>query len=236
MPPGLRNPRSVSWNVELDREVTSALLVRGAYQQRSTTRDFVLNPYDTLGILSLSNRGASIYHELQVSARYKLRRATVNASYVRSKAYGNLNDFNQFFGNNGAPVIEPDASARLPFDAPNRFLAWGEWSAPFKLMLLPVLDVHTGFPWSPMNEAREYVGPRNVDRFPRFTSFDLQVMRPVSLRFRHERLKARAGFAVYNLFNQFNPRDVQADVDSVRYGSLFNGVGRTFRGKFIRDF
>jgi hypothetical protein len=41
---------------------------------------------------------------------------------------------------------------------------------------------------------------------------------------------------VFNLFNQFNPRDVQADVDSVRYGGLFNGVGRTFRGKFILDF
>src|SRR5262249_28774673 len=28
---GLRNPRSVSWNVEFDREVTSALQIRGAY-------------------------------------------------------------------------------------------------------------------------------------------------------------------------------------------------------------
>src|SRR5262249_51177221 len=114
---GLRNPRSVSWNVELDRELTSALLLRGAYQERSTTRDFVLSPYDKLGILSLSNRGSSIYHEFQLTAQYKLRRATVNASYVRSKAYGNLNDFNQFFGNNAAPVIEPDGRGRLPFDA-----------------------------------------------------------------------------------------------------------------------
>jgi TonB-dependent receptor-like protein len=236
LPFGLRNPRSASWNVELDREVTSALLVRGAYQQRRTNSDFVLDPYEQLGILSLSNHGTSTYHEAQLTARYKLRRATVNASYVRSKAYGNLNDFNHFFGNNAVAVIEPDERGRLPFDAPNRFLAWGEWSAPFKLMLLPVLDVHTGFPWSPIDQAHDFVGPRDSQRYPRFTSFDLQVTRPVRLPIPHEHLKARIGFSVFNLFNGFNPRDVQADVNSVRYAALFNGVGRTFRGKFILDF
>ena len=41
---------------------------------------------------------------------------------------------------------------------------------------------------------------------------------------------------MYNLFNQFNPRDIQNDIDSYRFGALFNGVGRTFRGKFILDF
>jgi hypothetical protein len=41
------------------------------------------------------------------------------------------------------------------------------------------------------------------------------------------KLKSRIGFSV---FNQFNPRDVQGDVDSIHYGALFNGVGRTFRG------
>src|SRR5262249_1962084 len=233
---GLRNPRSVGWNIELDREVTSALLVRGSYQQRITTGDFVLDPHPTLGVLGLSNSGRSAYHEFQVTARYKLPRATINASYVRSKAYGNLNDFNQFFGNNAVAVIQPDESGRLPFDAPNRFLAWGEWNAPFKLLLLPVLDVHTGFPWSRFDQAREVVGPRDSMRYPRFTSFDLQVTRPVTLRLLNERMKARVGFAVFNLFNSFNPRDVQADIDSSRYAGLFNSVGRTFRGKFVLEF
>ena len=43
-------------------------------------------------------------------------------------------------------------------------------------------------------------------------------------------MKARIGFGVFNLFNHFNPRDVQSEVDSARYGDLFNGVGRMFRG------
>jgi hypothetical protein len=33
----LRNPRSSSWNVELDREITRNLLLRFAYEQRHTT-------------------------------------------------------------------------------------------------------------------------------------------------------------------------------------------------------
>jgi hypothetical protein len=86
------------------------------------------------------------------------------------------------------------------------------------------------------NQEREFVGPRNSERYPRFTSFDLQVTRPVSVPIPHERLKARIGFSVFNLLNHFNPRDVQGDVDSYRYAALFNGVGRTFRGKFILEF
>jgi hypothetical protein len=104
------------------------------------------------------------------------------------------------------------------------------------LTLTPTFDLHTGFPYSVVNQAREFVGPRSSARFPQFKSFDLQVTRPVSLPFPHKELKARVGFSVYNLFNHFNPRDVQNDVDSERFGALFNGVGRTFRGKFVLEF
>jgi hypothetical protein len=235
-PLGLKNPRSAGWNVELDRQVTQSLTVRAGFQVRNTTSDFVLNPRPGLGLLTISNDGRSYYREFQVTMQYKLRRAMVNASYVRSKAYGNLNDFNQFFGNNAAAVINPDASGRLPFDAPNRVLAWGQWSAPFKLEVLPVLDVHSGFPYSRTDERREFVGPRNVDRFPRFASLDFQVLRPVALHFGREKLKTRVGFSVFNVLNHFTPRDVQSDIDSQRFGAMFNGVGRTWRGKLVLEF
>ena len=236
VPGGLRNPRSVGWNVELDRQVTSALVVRAGFQERNTARDFVLDPLATVGLLSLSNNGRSFYREFQLTGRYKVRRGTLNASYVRSKAFGNLNDFNQFFGNNATAVINPDERGRLPFDAPNRFLAWGQFDAPFKLTVLPVLDVHTGFPYSLINQEREFVGPRDSQRFPRFASLDLQVTRPIKIPFGRERLKARAGFSIFNLLNRFNPRDVQSDIDSGRFDAMFNGVGRIWRGKFVLEF
>jgi len=234
----LRNPRSVAWNVELDRQLTSDLTVRAGFQQRNTARDFLLTPGtgSDLGILSLSNVGRSFYREFQISGRYKIRRDTLNASYVRSKAYGDLNDFNQFFGNNAVAVVNANARARLPFDAPNRFLFWGQFEAPLKLTIMPVLDVHTGFAYSLVDQSRYFVGPRDSMRFPRFNSFDMQVTRPMSLPFPHKEIKARVGVNVFNLFNHFNPRDVQNDIDSDRFNGLFNGVGRTFRGKFVLEF
>ncbi|MBV8552823.1 MAG: TonB-dependent receptor [Acidobacteriaceae bacterium] len=234
----LRNPRSIGWNVELDREVTSALALRAGFLQRNTSWDFALNPESELdhGILSLSNTGHSFYREFQVSGRYKIRQDVLNASYVRSKAYGDLNDFNQFFGNNPTAVINPNASARLPFDAPNRVLFWGQFHAPLKLTLMPVFDVHTGFPYSVIDQSRDFVGARDAVRLPRFNSLDLMVTRPITLPIPNKDIKARIGFSVYNILNHFNPRDVQNDIDSYRFGALFNGVGRTFRGKFVLEF
>ncbi len=234
----LQNPRSTSWNFELDRQLLARLLLRVAYEQRNTARDFIVSPASsgTTGRLDLSNGGSDSYREFQVAARYQISRHVLNASYVRSRAFGDLNDFNQFFGNLAQPVIQPNARGRLPFDAPNRFLFWGTFAGPWNLTLVPVYDLHTGFPYSVENEFREYVGPRNVRRFPRFSSVDLQITRPVTLHFGEKRLHARVGGGVFNLFNHFDPRDVQNILASARFGGFFNTSWREYRGKFVMEF
>jgi hypothetical protein len=231
----LRNPRSEVWNLEVDRQVTSNFLVRVAYQQRNTVHDSYLNPVvsGATGILALSGLGSDFYKEFQVTGRYRVHRSTLNASYVRSRAYGDLNDFNQFFGNDPQAVIQPNQRGRLNFDAPNRLLAWGEIAAPWKLTFAPVLDTHTGFPYSAIDQHREFVGPRNELRFPRFVSTDLQVWREIRLA---KEKHAKIGFGVFNIFNHPNYRDVQNDLDSYRYGEFFNGISRGFHGKFVLEF
>jgi hypothetical protein len=234
----LKNPRSESWNVEVDRQVRENLLLRVAYQQRNTVDDLVLNP-ETIGgdsFLSLASSGRDFYREFQFTGQYKIHRQTLNASYVRSKATGDLNDFNQFFGNDPQAVIQPNSRGPLAFDAPNRFLAWGELNAPWKLTLMPVLDIHTGFPYSVVNQERDFVGPRNEERFPQFESFDLQVLRNFELPFHGKDHTVKLGFGVFNLFNHANYRDVQNDLDSYRYGQFFNSAVRTFRGKLVFGF
>ena len=234
----LENPRSTSWNLELDRQLLARLSLRLAYEQRNTTRDFIVSPAfsGTTGVLDLSSTGSDSYREFQVATRYHIARYVLNASYVRSRAFGDLNDFNQFFGNLAQPVIQPDARGRLSFDAPNRFLFWGTLAAPWKLTLVPVYEIHTGFPYSVENQFREYVGPRNVDRFPRFSSFDLQITRPLKLPFGERHLHARVGMGVFNLFNHFDPRDVQNNLASARFGQFFNTTWREYRGKFVMEF
>ena len=228
----LRNPRSAAWNVELDRQVLEKLAVRIAYQNRTTHDGLVVNPIGSS--LTVSNAGRDSYREFQITGAYQVHRHTVNASYVRSRAFGDLNDFNQFFGNDPIAVIQPNARERLSFDAPNRFLVWGEIAAPKKITITPVLDLHTGFPYSIENQFREYVGPRNIDRYPRFASLDLQVTKEIRIPVFGK--KAKVGFGVFNLLNQFDPRDVQNNLDSYRFGSFFNSVPRTFRGKFVLGF
>ena len=236
----LRNPRSTAWNLALSQRVSSGLLLQVGYEQRITADDFVLSTVDTgasTGLITLSNHGGQSYKELQVSGRYQFHKHFINASYVRSRAYGDLNDFFQFFGNVAKPVIQPNEPGRLSFDAPNRFLFSGEIHAPWKLTFAPVFDLHTGFPYSVQNEFREYIGARNTRRFPEFSSFDLQVSRPVSIRAGGDRrLKARVGLAAFNLFNHFNPRDVQTIEESARFGALYNNAWREYRGKFVLEF
>lgn len=235
---GLHNPRSTAWNVALERQVSEHLLLRVGYEERNTAKDFIVSPVTqgSSSLMALSNGGSESYRELQVTGRYQIPRLTLNGSYVRSRAYGDLNDFALFFGNYPQAVIQPDARARLAVDAPNRFVFWADMAGPLKLTLVPVCDVHTGFPYSAEDEFREYVGPPNSRRFPGFSSFDLQVTRPVSLPFDGRRIKARVGFGVYNVFNHFDPRDVQNVVASSEFGLFFNNNWRNYSGKFVFQF
>ncbi len=46
----------------------------------------------------------------------------------------------------------------------------------------------------------------------------------------------KLGFGVFNLFNHANYRDVQNDLDSLRFGQFVNSAVRTFRGKLVFGF
>jgi hypothetical protein len=161
----------------------------------------------------------------------------LNGSYVRSSAIGDLNDFNQFYGNTPTAILRPNERSRLSFDAPNRFLFWAQFEAPWKITVSPVWDVHTGFPYSIYDEERDYIGERNRSgRFPLFSSTDLQATKAFSIPFHHKKYKAQAGVRLFNMFNHYNPRDFQANVVSYRYGAFLNSVDRIVRGKFVLEF
>jgi hypothetical protein len=150
---------------------------------------------------------------------------------------GDLNDFNQFFGNTPNAIIRPNERGPLPFDAPHRFLFWGQFEAPWKITLAPVLDVHTGFPYSVIDEERDFIGARNrAGRYPRFSSVDLQATKEVALPFHGRKYKAHVGVRVFNLLNHYNPRDLQNNAASFRYGAFLNSVDRMVRGKFVLEF
>jgi hypothetical protein len=230
--PFLDNPYSVAWNLQLDHQLNERLLLRLGYEDRSTRRDFVLEP--TVDALLLQNNSRSRYREFQAVSRFRFQEGRIIfLSYVRSEARGNLNDFNTYFGNQKHPVIRPDEYGRQPFDAPHRLLFWGDFAVPFNLVLSPVLDWRSGFPFSILDENQDFVGPRNAGgRFPRLLTLDLLVMKALKIRFRGKEYKGRAGFTVFNITNHWNPRDVQNNIASPQFGTFFNSADRSVRLKF----
>src|SRR5271157_2418032 len=59
----LQNPRSNAWKFALSRQVLQGLVLQVAYEDRNTTRDFVVSPIAgaTSGALYLANRGTQSY-------------------------------------------------------------------------------------------------------------------------------------------------------------------------------
>ncbi len=240
--PGLRLPYSVSWSLQVDREINQAVTLRLGYEGRSTRRDFLVEPVaasaDSPAALELLNNGRQRYHEFQATVRWQpsAHHATVYASFVRSYAHGDLNTFGQFFGNFPYPIIRPNQFGALPYDAPNRFLLWGTLALPFKIQFSPVLDVHTGFPYSQVDDNLNFVGQRDSQRFPAFASLDSQILRPFRVTVLNRKHTLKAGIKIFNATSHFNPRDVQNNIFSPHSGALYNSVGALVRGKLEFDF
>ncbi|HYX31396.1 MAG TPA: TonB-dependent receptor [Pyrinomonadaceae bacterium] len=229
-------PRSVNFNLEFDREWFKNFIVRVGYEQRSGSREFVLEPSRSSfasATLLLSNSGLSRYRELHVTARYHASDGNeLVASYVRSAATGDVNDFNSFFGNFENPFFRADQRARLNFDSPNRFILWGTFNVKWGVTVSPVFDVREGFPYSVIDQDRNFVGPRNSKRYPTFGALDLQVLKTFPLTHKLEKYRIRGGVKLFNITDHFNPRDVQNNIDSANFGTFYNGVGRMFAFKF----
>ena len=241
MPPsgGLKNPYSVAANVQVDHQLTERLLLRVGYEERQTRRDFLLEPVSLAssadeGALLLQNTGRSHYREFQALARLRFQEGrNIFLSYVRSEARGDLNDFNTYFGNLRHPVIRPNEFGKQQYDAPNRLLFWGDFGLPKDIVATPVFEWRSGFPFSLLDEAQNFVGQRNAGgRFPQLMTLDLLVTKGLRIPFRGKKYKGRLGITVFNITNHWNPRDVQNNLASAQFGTFYNSPDRSFRTKF----
>jgi len=231
---GLRLPFSLGATLQFDHEMWRKVLFRFGYEHREGFHEFFVNPVQygpTSAQLQLLNSGRQSYEEFLSMIRWSPTEATsIVVSYVHSKARGELNDYNQFFGNNPYPLIRPNQYGPLANDAPNRVLFWGIIALPRKLQFVPILDVHTGFPYSKLDENWNYVGQRNeAGRFPTYVGFDTKIQYPFDFKFRGRRIQFLGGLKVIDIFNHYNPRDVQQYSGSPYYGAFYNSVGRLWR-------
>jgi hypothetical protein len=217
-------PYNITWNAELDREVISRVLLRLSYLSSRTSNLFVVEPQGFPGtnpLLLLTNNGSSRYNEFESTIRVRTgERADLNVSYVHSQARGDLNTLSQVFVPFEQPVIRQNFFADLPSSVPDRLVAWGRFQVPWKVTASPVLDWHTGFPYSAVDELQNYVGQPNQLRFPNFFAIDLKLSKDFRISFlpwvRNHTL--RGAFAIYNLTDHLNPRDVYYSIASPYFG------------------
>ncbi len=221
------SPRNFTWNFEVDREAWRNAVIRLSYLYSQTQDLYVVTPLagasGAPSLLGLANTGGSHYHELEATLHYRPgERSELNVSYVRSQARGDLNTLADVFVPFEQPVIRPDITATFAQDVPNRVVGLGAFPLPWNLTLSPVVDVHSGLPYSEIDTFQNYQGEPNSQRFPTFFSLDLKVYREFQMHLPFlgslKNRKLRFGLYSINLTNHSNALDVYNNVSSPYFG------------------
>jgi hypothetical protein len=237
------SPRSFVGNIEVDRQLWSTATLRLSWLYSQTRNLFIVNPVTGVfgddGLLGLFPTGTANYHEFEATLHFQpVRHADLNISYIWSRARGDLNTVSNIFLPFEQPVIRPNVSGILPSDVPNRVVSWGEFHLPWSLTVTPVVDVHTGYPYSNVDVLENYSGVPDGQRFPTFFSLDAQAYRDFHLHMpfteRGSRHKVRVGIYSINLTNHGNFHDVYNNEVSPFFGR-FTGFQRRVDG-FILSF
>ena len=225
------SPRSVVSSAELDRTLWSGAALRLGFVH-STTRDlFVVNPVNEAGqvngVLGLFNTGKEDYNQAEATLRFHpMKQMDLNVSYIWSRSRGDLNTLGDIFIPFQQAVIRPNSYGIRPTDVPSRLVTWGTFQLPYSFVFGPVVDLHTGFPYSDINERQEYVDQPNRHRFPTFFSIDFQAYRDFHIPLRQfGARKVRLGLYMINLTKHGNFNEVYDNVASARFGQ-FTGFQR----------
>ena len=229
-------PRNLTWNAGVVRELRKNLNLEVSYLSSRTDYLFVVQPFTAAAptapsYMGLTNTGSSNYEELEATLHYTFRKSDqVKASYIWSQARGDLSNLPSVAIPFDAPVVRPNVYGILTSDIPNRFISWGIFAMPWKITLSPLVDVHSGFPYSAIDATQQYVGTPNGQRFPEFFSLDLKAYRAFRVPFwkgkngnpHHFRLGAYS----LNITNHGNFSTVYNNVTSPDFGKF---VGFLYR-------
>ncbi len=229
-------PYSTIWRAELEQQITRRIRARAGYLKSTTYNIFVTSPatLPTLGTaMLLQNTGSARYHALEFAVVYQPNaRDRITATYVHSQSLGDLNTLSELFGAFWQPVIHPNEFANLPSDVPDRFTMLSSLAVPFKLTFIPAFDIHSGFPYSIVDQFQRYVGTPDQARFPTYFTFDFSLYRDFHAPIFKGR-KVRVGFFSINTTDRRNPTAVYNNQVSP-YAGDFAGPQKRVDG-FIFD-
>jgi len=114
-------------------------------------------------------------------------------------------------------------------DARDRVLVWGTFNLSHRVVVSPVTEWRSGFPYAAQDSRYIYAGSPNSRSFPSFMATDMVVYKTFTVRNR----SADVGAQIFNLTNHWNPRDVYAVMGAPRAGEFTNSVGPILRGYML---
>lgn len=234
---GLVLPRASNWTLDVDHQLSAHVYLTAKYLRRRGTDGFAfintlapdapasllpLPDADSGGIYQLTNLRRDSYDQVVLSVRQTLSgQFEWMASYTRSRALSNA-------------VLDPNAPQPLqvvpnlvpmPWDAPNRLLAWAYLPLPWKNWAISALaDLRTGFPFSVRDPSGLVIGAVDSYRYP--LNFDLNIAIERMLTFHGYRFALRGGMD--NVSNQANPSAVNNVTGTPQFLQFLGNEGRHF--------
>ncbi len=230
--PGNFAPYSVNWNVQIEQILLPGLRIRANYLESSSDGLIVLNPQVVQGnnAFVLNGNGGGQLRQFELTAAVRAPRDDLfYVSYVRTRATGSLNDFNNYLANFPPAIVLPNRYTSLPGDVPNRFLAWGTLHFPSKVQLIPKVEYRTGFVYSPLDARQQYAGVPNLSRFPAYLSVDARIAKDFKVS---DKYSLRFSIVGSNLTNHFNPISVHANTADPLSGVFFGEYRRRYTAEF----
>jgi len=226
----LQLPRALAIVIGLERNLSDGFDGQIVFTDRKSRNVTTMTVPVIDGPLSVGSTGSGSYRELQVSVRRTWPHDQVLfVSYVQSRAIGELNEFAAMFQAMDTPILQPGGRARTANDARHRILAWGTFNLPRRIVVSPVTEIRSGFPFSALTSRYTYAGAPQARTFPVFMATDLVTYKTVTVRGR----TADVGLQIFNLTNHRNPRDVFPVAGAARFGQFANSVGPIFRGYLL---
>ncbi len=230
-------PRNLTWNVQVEHALRKNIFLRVGYLDSQTSYLFTVDPFTApvgaQSFLGLANTGSSHYRELETTVHFTVHgNNEVNASYIRSQTRGDLNNLSSVFIPFQQPVIRPNVYGILPYDVPNRVVTWGIFSLPKQLKFSPIVDWHSGQPYSDIDTLQDYVGTPNGQRFASFFTLDIKIYRQFRVPFfgsDHGKSKGhhvRLGFYSLNVTNHGNYNAVYNNVTAPNFGRFAGFLDR----------
>jgi len=221
-------PYTTAWNLQVQHQFSDHLSMRAKYLESHGSGLVTISPKLVQGqnAYVLAGDGSSRYRQFELTSQVSLRPGTkLYASYVRSLSEGSLNEFDTYLGDFSSPFIRANLYTNRAGDLPNRFLAWGSLSLPWKINVYPMLELRSGFPYQSVDVYQNYVQSMKSDsaRLPTYFTGDARVAKDIKLSSKYT---LRPSISVTNITNHFNGLQVHLNTADPQYRQVFGSYDR----------